>query len=205
MSLPVIVLGAGGHARVLLDALKLRKKKILGVTDMRPSQVDKKRTRAELLGTDNAVFSYDPKRVLLVNGLGSVGVPSARAELYRKFAKRGYRFLQLVHPSAVIAPDVVLGEGVQVMAGAVVQTGTVIGDNVIINTKASVDHDCRIGSHVHIAPGVVLSGGVTIGDKSHIGTGAVIVQAVSLPARTFVKAATLVTPKRGAVKRGGVS
>ena len=152
MKLPVIVLGAGGHARVLLDALRLSKLRVLGVTDARPHHVDKNKLNALVLGDDRAVLSYDPKKVLLVNGLGSIGVTQKRAELFEKFKAKGFLFLNVNHPSAVIAKDVVLGEGVQIMAGAVIQTGVVIGDNAIINTRASVDHDCHIGSHVHIAP-----------------------------------------------------
>lgn len=195
MKLPVIVLGAGGHARVLLDTLRLNKVKVIGVTDAQPSRVDRKKLREKVLGNDKAVLSYSSKKVLLVNGLGSTGVPLKREQLFEKFKTQGYRFSSVIHPSAVIAQDVVLGEGVQIMAGAVIQTGTRIGDDALVNTRASVDHDCHIGSHVHLAPGVVLSGGVEIGSGSHIGTGAVIVQNVALPRNSFVKAASLVTRK----------
>lgn len=196
MNRPVIVLGGGGHARVLIDALRLSKNQILGVTDFRPSSVNPQKVGVKILGDDGAVFSFSPAKVSLANGLGSTGSTAARMALFEKFKVKGYRFISVIHPSAVIAKDAVLGEGVQIMAGAVIQTGVVIGDNAIINTRASVDHDCYIGSHVHIAPGAVLSGGVEIGDGSHIGTGAVIVQNVVLPGGSFIKAASLVTRKR---------
>jgi UDP-perosamine 4-acetyltransferase len=201
MKLPVIVLGAGGHGRVLLEALRLSREKVIGVTDAQPSHVDKKKLRVPVLGNDKAVLSYSPKKVFLANGLGSTGVTPKRAELFRKFKAKGYRFINVIHPSAVISKDVVLGEGTQVMAGAVIQTGAMVGENTIINTRASIDHDCEIGSHVHIAPGVVLSGGVKVGDGSHLGTGAVIVQNVVLPESSFVKAASLVTQKHLSSKR----
>lgn len=201
MNRPVIVLGGGGHARVLIDALRLSKNQILGVTDFRPSSVNPQKVGVKILGDDGAILSFRPAKVSLVNGLGSTGSTAARMALFEKFKVKGYRFISVIHPSAVIAKDAVLGEGVQIMAGAVIQTGVVIGNNAIINTRASVDHDCHIGSHVHIAPGAVLSGGVEIGDGSHVGVGAIIVQNVKLPAHSFVKAASLVTRKHRSVKK----
>ena len=120
----------------------------------------------------------------LVNGLGSVGNTELRAGIYYKFKKLGYSFCQVIHPTAILAKDCILGEGVQVMAGVVVNTGTRIAADSIINTGAVVDHDCVIGSHVHIAPGATLSGGVHVGDGSHIGTGATVIQGVSIGSRS---------------------
>lgn len=192
MNFPVIVLGAGGHARVLLDALRLCKVKVLGVTDVVPSCAEKAKLRVPFLGNDTAVLSRSPKKVLLVNGLGSIGRPDKRAQLFKKFKAKGYRFAIVIHPTAILAGGVVLGEGAQIMAGVVIQTGSSVGENTIINTRASIDHDCLIGAHVHIAPGVVLSGGVTVGDQTHIGTGAVVVQGRKIGRGCFIKAQTLV-------------
>ena len=144
------------------------------------------------LGDDDVVERYSPSEVSLVNGLGSISQPYLREELFKKFKNLGYKFINVIHPSAVIATDVKLGEGVQVMAGAVIQSGSVIGDNVIVNTKASVDHDCRIGQHVHLAPGVVICGNVCVEELGHVGAGAKILQSVRVGARALVSAGTLV-------------
>ena len=192
MKKPVILLGAGGHARVLLDVLRLQGIKILGLTDANPSKADKTELKIPVLGDDEAILNYRPEEVFLVNGIGSTDVDSKRAELFKRFKTKSYTFVSVVHPSAIIARDVVLGEGVQIMAGAVIQTGARIGDNTIINTRAAIDHDCEIGSSVHIAPGVTLSGGITVGDGTHIGTGAVIVQNRRIGRNCFVKAQALI-------------
>ncbi|MFA7254795.1 MAG: acetyltransferase [Candidatus Omnitrophota bacterium] len=192
MKLPVIVLGAGGHARVLLDVLRLCKVKVLGVTDAQPSHVDKRKLQTPVLGTDKAVLAYSPKKVLLVNGLGSVSVTPKRAEIFKYFKDLGYHFAKAIHPSAIVAKDVQLGEGVQVMAGSVIQTGCKIGNNTIINTRVSIDHDCNIGSHVHIAPGAVLSGGISIGEGCHLGPCSVVIQGISIAPRSFIRAQLLV-------------
>lgn len=187
---PIIILGGGGHARVVRNVLRCAGASVLGFVDI---DVQKKKLNDLLrLGDDSVILEYDQDEVLLANGLGSVGLPGARLNRYIWFKEKGYIFTQVIHPETVIADDVALGEGVQVMAGAVVQPGTSIGNNTIINTRSSVDHDCEIGAHVHIAPGVTLSGQVTIGERSHIGTGTSIIQGMRVGSGSLVGAGSVV-------------
>ncbi len=188
----MILLGGGGHARVLLDSLRLLSVEVLGIVEKDPGGVMKRVLGVPVLGPDKVVLDYDPSEVLLVNGLGGAGNTSSRTRLFQSFATRGYSFAGVVHPRAIISSTVLLSEGIQVMAGAVINPGTTVGDNTIINTSASVDHDCRIGAHVHIAPGVTLSGAVVVGDEVHIGTGATVIQGVTIGARAVVGAGTVV-------------
>ncbi len=177
---PVIVLGAGGHAKVLIDVLRLRGHEILGIADANAGRHGAGHAGCRVIGGDDAVLQHDPARVRLVNGVGSTRQPHARRRLFDDFRRRGYVFQGVAHPSAVIAADVVLEEGAQVMAGAVIQPGSRIGMNTIINTAASVDHDCTVGAHVHLAPGAVLSGNVRVGAGTHVGTGACVIQGVAI-------------------------
>ncbi len=204
MSLPVIILGAGGHAKVLIDALLSASAVIAGIVTPDLTLAGTNILGVPVLGGDDVVNEYPPSEIQLVNGLGSVGLPANRQQLFEKFEGMGYKFSTVVHPSAVIASDVVLGEGVQVMAGVVIQPGCRIGINSIINTRASVDHDCAIGDHVHIAPGVTMSGGVKIGMGSHIGTGATVIQGLSIGNGCLVAAGAVVTNNiiAGAMVRG---
>lgn len=188
-ALPVIVLGAGGHATVLIDALRLQGTQVLGVTA--PSADFSELLGHPVLGDDAAIARYTPAECELVLGVGSVSQSSVRRSIFERFKSQGYRFAAVVHPSTVIAGDVALGEGVQIMAGAVVQSGSRIGANTIVNTHASVDHDCRIGAHCHVAPGVVLSGDVSVGEQSHLGTGAVAIQGVRVGTHCLVGAGAL--------------
>lgn len=205
MSIPVIVLGAGGHARVLIDALQRAGIEISGATDVDSGLVGKSLLGVTVIGGDDAVEKYAPESIRLVNGLGSVRIDSARRRLFERFKGKGYQFAPVIHPSAVIAPDVVVSEGAQVMAGAVVQTGTRIGKNAIINTRAAVDHDCRIGEHAHIAPGATLSGEVEVGNGAHIGTGASIIQGIRLGRDCLVAAgAVVIGDVRDGAKVAGV-
>jgi len=142
-SLPVIVLGAGGHARVLIDALLLNSVKLLGMTDV--NHQSQSLLGVSYLGGDDVIEKYSPSEINLVNGIGSVSQPYLREKIFNRFKALGYGFINVIHPSSIIAKDVKLGEGVQVMAGAIIHSGSQIGSNTIINTQASVDHDCRIG------------------------------------------------------------
>lgn len=192
MSLPLIVLGAGGHAKVLIEALLASSSVITGIVDPDLTLARTEIIGVPVLGGDDVVNEFPSSKIKLVNGLGSVALPVKRQQLFERFKGMGYSFATVVHPSAVVASDVVFCEGAQVMAGAVIQPSSRIGINSIINTRASVDHDCTIGDHVHIAPGVIFSGCVKIGTGSHIGTGATVIQGVSIGIGCLVAAGAVV-------------
>ncbi|MCI5123081.1 MAG: acetyltransferase [Candidatus Electrothrix sp. AR5] len=185
-----MILGGGGHAKVVLDTLRCMSYGVLGYLSLLETESDG--FDIKYLGNDEAIVNYKPSTVLLVNGVGSSGIPDKRTDVFTRFKKLGYHFLTVIHPSAVVASDVELGEGCQVMAGSVLQPGVYCGENVIINTRAGVDHDCRIGSHAHIAVGVTLSGNVRVGCLAHIGTASSVIQDVSVGKRSVVAAGAAV-------------
>ena len=188
---PIIVLGGGGHAHVIIDVLHACKRTVIGFVDQ--AQNKPPIAGVKQLGDFGYLTSnYPAGEVALANGLGSVAAPGARMEWYVHFKELGYPFASCIHPGSIVSPSAYLAEGGQVMAGAVVQPGTVVGENTLINTRASIDHECRIGHHVHVAPGAVLSGGVEVGDKTHIGTGAVVIQGVRIGRHSIVGAGAVV-------------
>jgi sugar O-acyltransferase (sialic acid O-acetyltransferase NeuD family) len=189
---PVIILGAGGHAKVLIDTLRACSVEIIGVVDTNPDKFGKSILDVPVIGNDDIVIKYKRDAVRLVNGIGSVGLPTRRKEIFDKFKNVGFTFLQVVHPSAVISPDVKLLEGSQIMAGVVIQPGSQIGKNTIVNTRVSIDHDCLIGDHVHLAPGVTLSGTILIGQGVHIGTGASVINGISIGNYSLIAAGAVV-------------
>lgn len=190
MNLPVIVIGGGGHAKVLISALRLQQRLILGFVDRSGTSLPV--LGVSNLGNDEAAFAHLPAEVELVNGVGSVGSTRLRIEVFERFKQKGYRFASVLHPAALIAAEVELAEGVQVMAGAVIQAGARLAENVIVNTGACVDHDCWIEPHTHIAPGATLSGNVRVGFGSLIGTGASVIQNVRIGSRSIVGAGAVV-------------
>ena len=192
MTRPVIVLGAGGHAKVLIDALQAGSIPIRGILDNEAAKLGAEILGVPVLGTDEKLMAWKPDEVTLVNALGSTESLLPRAALHERLRARGYSFLSVVHPSAVVSPHAYLGEGVQVMAGAVVQAGARLGDGCVVNTGALIDHDCADEGHVHVAPGVTISGGVTVGSHTHIGTGATVIQGIRIGSRCLVAAGSVV-------------
>jgi UDP-perosamine 4-acetyltransferase len=188
----VVVLGAGGHGKVVINALQVAGVKVVACLDAARDQQGRSVLGVQIVGGDERLSGFPPGEVLLANGVGSVGDVTVRRGVFERMHRQRYRFVTVRHPSAVIAPDADLGEGVQVMAGAVIQPGCRIGVNGIINTGASVDHDCKLGDHVHVAPGAVLSGEVVVGDESHIGVGATVKQGVRIGKGAIVAAGAVV-------------
>jgi sugar O-acyltransferase (sialic acid O-acetyltransferase NeuD family) len=189
----VVVVGAGGHAKVLMEALHLAGMQVVAVTDADTALHGKDFCGAPVIGgDDDLVGKFSNGEVLLVNGMGGVRGEPTRAAIFIRFRSRGYTFATVVHPAAIVARHVELGEGAQLMAGVIVQPGSRIGENAIINTRASVDHDCIVGSHVHIAPGATLSGGVHVGEGSHIGTGASVIHKIRIGSGCVIAAGAAV-------------
>ena len=188
---PLIIIGAGGHAKVITDALKISGREILGFVTP-DLEIGTEFLGEKVLGDDEVIKQYSLDEIELANGLGSLPRKNLRWQLADKMRKQGYKFSSVIHPDSVIASGVSLDEGVQVMAGVVIQSGTNIGQDSIINTGALIDHDCKIGKYCHIAPGVVLSGGVIIGRGTHIGTGAKVTQYITINEGCIVAAGTTI-------------
>jgi sugar O-acyltransferase (sialic acid O-acetyltransferase NeuD family) len=187
----IYVLGAGGHGRVVIDALRCAGKPVAGVLDpnLSPgSELD----GLKVLGGDELLSELDAANTSLANGVGIHSGVKARTRLFEDGGQRGFRFPPIIHPAAIIARDCVLLEGCQIMAGAVLQCHSRIGANTVINTRASVDHDCLIGDHAFISPGAILCGGVRIGARALVGAGAVILPGVAVGADARIGAGAVI-------------
>lgn len=189
---PCILLGAGGHARVLLDVLRFHGATVAGAYDADASLHGGTLLTVSVVAGDEAALALDPSRVWAVNALASIGPVVARRTLYERFVAAGFQFPPLVHPSASVSAFAELAPGAQVLAGAVVGPAAAVGENAIVNTRAIVEHDCRIAAHVHVASGATLCGGVSVGPAAHIGAGAIVVQGVSVGAACLVAAGAVV-------------
>ena len=193
---PVVLLGAGGHARVVVEMLRRLDAEVLGYVAPAPAQPPGLPADVGYLGDDRAL-GFPPSEVLLANGLGSGETLDRRIEVFSSFVSGGFDFATLVHPSAVVAEDVTLGRGAQIMAGAVLQPGCRVGENAIINTRAVIDHDCTIGAHTHVAPGATLCGGVTVAEAVLVGVGACIRPNISVGGRSVIGAGAAVVSAVG--------
>ncbi len=188
---PVLVIGGGGHAAVVIDALRAQGMDIVGALDADEKLHGARNLDIRILGGDDLLADWPPEDVELANGLGGVNDLRPRTAIFMKHCETGYRFASVLHPSTVIGANCSLGKA-QIMAGAVLQPRSDIGENTVINTNASVDHDCAIGGHAHVAPGAMLGGGVSVGTEALIGIGASILPNVKIGAHAIVAAGATV-------------
>lgn len=195
MSLPVIVIGSGGHAAVVADALLAAGVKVIGFTDPDVARYGQLLCGLPVLGSDAVLEMHVQSAVTLANGIGGAGRPSThgvRSAVQRRLEAQGWRFVTVQHPSAVVSPFARIADGAQLLATSVIQTGADIGAGCIVNTAAVVEHDTRLEEFVHVACGAVLCGSVVVGAGSHIGAGSTVREGVTLGAATIVGAGAVV-------------
>lgn len=186
----LVMLGAGGHARVLQELLSEEGFALAGY--IAPSEEQCALVDVRWLGSDDVLRDLDPTHVELVNGIGSVEAVSVRRMAYDAATNLGYTFRSVIDRSASVRRSAALGRGVQVLPGAVVGSDVALGDDVIVNSGAIVEHGSVVGAHAHIAPGAVLSGSVTIGDSTHVGLGARVIQRVTIGSDCTIGAGAVV-------------
>lgn len=188
MTTKVIGLGAGGHAKVVIEALLSRNEyDLVGLLDPDETLHGHKILNIVLIGSDDQLPALIQQGVTkFFVGVGSVGDASVRRRLFVLGKTYGLEPLIIIHPHAVVSPSAHLGEGTVVFAGAVINAEARIGENVIINTGAIVEHDCVIGDHAHIATGARLAGAVTVGEGAHIGAGATVRQGIKIGVNAIV-------------------
>lgn len=188
----IVVIGGGGHAKVLISALQKRGYDILGYTD----NLD----RGPVLGTPYLGNDGILRNVIAQNarcnaaiGVGKVDGLATREVLQEEIARLGFAFPPIYAPSAIIGESVTVGDGTVVLDGVVVNCGTVIGSICILNTSCTIEHDCNIGQNVHVAPGAIVCGGTSIGSDCMIGAGATVIQSIRICDGCLIGAGTIVT------------
>lgn len=188
MTAGVVMIGGGGHAKVVIESLRAAGESIAAIIDADP-------TPREVLGVP-VVGDDLALRDLRNQGLSrlfvAVGDNRLRETLGRRARELEFSLVNAVHPSAVISPSARLGDGVAVMAGAVINAESQVGDLAIINTGAVVDHDCRLGTACHVAPASALAGGVSLGDRAFLGVGVRVIPGLTIGDDTIVGAGGVV-------------
>lgn len=162
----LIIIGAGGHAKVVIDAVKRAKSHIIR------SLVDTTQSSASSFAEWNVDFkmpsTVEPNCEFIV----AIGDNAIRAQLYADLLQTGWAPATIIHPSAIIAENVSIGAGSLLCAGSIIGPDSMLGENCIVNTGASIDHDCTIGDHCHVCPGARLPGACKLGEGVLIGTAA---------------------------------
>lgn len=188
MAGPIVVLGAGGHAKVVIEILRARGHDVVGVLDADP--IERSVVGAMVVGDDSSLAQLRAQGV--AQAFIAIGDNALRLRLAATVRDMGYDLPSAVSPGAVISPSVRIGQGAVVMAGAVVNAEAVIGDMAVINTGALIDHDVHVGEGAHIAPGCVLAGGVKIGRAAFVGAGVTVIPGIKIGAGAVIGAGACV-------------
>ena len=182
MHKPLIIIGAGGHGKVILDAAIKAGFTVAGFLD---DALEKDILGFCSLGMVSDINKFADSHVFVC----AIGENSVRLKLD---ISNMVEWATIIHPAAHIGLDVVIGNGTVVMAGAVVNVAAQIGRHCIVNTGAIIEHDCTVLDYAHISPKAVICGGVKVGEGAWIGAGAVIKDGISICADAIVGAGAVV-------------
>jgi sugar O-acyltransferase (sialic acid O-acetyltransferase NeuD family) len=180
----VVVLGAGGHAKVVISTLRAAGEAVDVIYDDNSSRWGKTLRGIPIRGPISALGMHADRPAVI-----AVGDNAIRQSIAGKYP---LRWITAVHPRACVDPTVELGAGTVVFAGAIIQPDSRIGAHAIVNTGATVDHDCQVHDFVHVGPGVHLAGGVRVSRGATLGTGCVAIAGVTIGENTTIGAAAAV-------------
>jgi sugar O-acyltransferase (sialic acid O-acetyltransferase NeuD family) len=188
----IVVVGTGGHSQVVADAIARMKDagkpvELAGFLDERVELHGTQILGATVLGSIADLPDIPHDGVVV-----AIGDNATRQRVFEELVAAGEHLVSVIHPAAVIAPDVQIGVGCMIIGGVVINTGTVVGDNTILNTGCTVDHHNTIGSHVHIAPGAHLGGNVWAGHGAMVGIGASVLPRITIGEAASVGAGAVV-------------
>lgn len=185
MAKNVIILGAGGHAKVIADIVEKSGDNLIGFLDDDVNNINKVIFKDKrVIGQIKDCINY--KNVVFIIGIGNNKI---RKEISEKYNLNWYT---AIHPNAIIASDVKIEKGTTIMAGVIINTGTKIGKHCIINTKSSIDHDNIIEDFIHISPGATLAGNVNIKKLTWICAGSTIINNITIDKNNIIGAGAVV-------------
>ncbi|GIN69624.1 acetyltransferase [Bacillus sp. J14TS2] len=171
----LLIIGASGHGKVVSDiAMKMNKWQSIAFLD--DDEKIKSSMGLKVIGTSQNVSKYIDEYEIFVG----IGNNCIRQKIYNLLEEEGATIPTLIHPDAVVAQQVVVGEGTVIMPGAIINSCTKIGKGCILNTGSSIDHDNCVMDFVHISPGVHLAGNVNVGTRSWMGIGSIVSNNLSI-------------------------
>ena len=193
MKKKLLLIGAGGHCKVVIDLLLgFKEYDLIGIIDLK-ERVGDNIYGIQVVGTDSDLPMFYKKGIkYCFISIGSIGDPTLRVKSYNSAQKIGFKFPNLIHPSALISSQITIGCGNYIAPKVVINAGSHVGNNCIINTGTIVEHDCKVGHFVNLCPGSLLSGCVNIGDYSHIGTGSIVSHGLIIGTRVIIGVGSVV-------------
>ena len=192
-ALPIVGLGAGAHAKSLVEAISSRGEfEVVAMVDDDPGRAGTEFLGIPVEGPDGLARARSEGIANAFVAVGGVESSAARKRAFDRLRAEGFALPPVIHASAVVSAWARVGAGCHILAGAVVNADAELGENTIVNTRAVVEHDCRIGADVHIGPGALIAGKVRIGDGALVGIGGVVIQKIAIGAGALVAAGAVV-------------
>lgn len=189
----IILLGFGGHAKSVIDCIeRQREYQIAGFLE-RKGYEDICYKGYKVIGEDSdleKIYGQGIKNAFVT--IGFLGQADVRDQLYERLKQVGFHIPNIIDPSAVVAEDVIMGEGNFVGKLAMLNADVKIGNMCIINSGAMIEHECRIGDFSHISVGTVLCGQVTVGRRTLVGAGSTVIQGVNVGDDSVIAAGTTI-------------
>lgn len=188
----VVIIGAGGHGRVVLDILRVAGRvRVAGFLDADVGLAGRRVDDVEVLGPINLLARLKQERRARA-AIVAIGDNRVRRRYLEEVLAAGLEPMNAIHPAAMVSPRATVGQNVVICAGAIVGPGATIGDSVIVNTGAQVDHECVVEAGAHLAPGAILAGRVQVGADAFVGLGARVIQCLVIGAGALVGAGAVV-------------
>ncbi|WP_336240150.1 acetyltransferase [Citrobacter werkmanii] len=189
---PLVIIGGGGHASVIVDILKKQKREIIAIIS--PDDITQRKVYSgiDVFSNDNEISRFQPEDIRLINGIGALPGSEIRYKVNLRFEKMGYSFETIVADNAYVSPFAFLEEGVQIFPGAIIQPGSHIGAHTIINTRAVIEHDVSLGAYNVISPGAIICGQCKTEEHVFIGASATVIQNIEIGSRAAIMANALV-------------
>ena len=186
----LLLIGGGGHCRSIVDSIiSMNLYDEIGIIDNNDSSM----SEVPVIGTDDdieALYKKGWNEAFI--SVGSVGDVRIRKKLYEMVKSYGISIATIIDPTAIVANNCEIKEGVYIGKKAVVNTNSLVKECAILNTGSIIEHDCVVGSFSHISPGTTICGNVSIGDETHIGAGTVVIQGISVGSQSIVGAGSVV-------------
>lgn len=177
----VVLIGGGGHAKVVIDSLRSEGCTLLGIYD---------HSKSGYLFDIPFITATDFDRFEEAKVIIAIGDNAVRKNLSEL---KTYDFIKTVHTSAIVAKSTFIDDGSMILHGSILQSSVTVGKHVIVNTASRIDHDCIVNDYVHIAPGAILCGNVKIGEGTLVGAGSVIIPRVTIGKWAIIGAGAVVT------------
>jgi sugar O-acyltransferase (sialic acid O-acetyltransferase NeuD family) len=185
----LIVVGAGGHARILMDTAEDAGYTIYGIIDIHYDGQEERILNYPVLGDFSLLNGFDPEKFILALAIGD---NSKRATYFNKSHTHDFQIATIIHPTAIVSKNAELDTGVFIGSGAIINAKAKIGKNTIVNTGAIIEHEVDIGNHAHIGPGSRIAGRVRIGDQTFVGIGTSIIDKICVGDNVIIGAGSVI-------------